>query len=177
VAARHQVNYWRDTRTLFEHALIVINGNAVAHVQLGYLDAREGNMAGATQHYLEAIRLNPTGFAAEFDLANLLLKTDPDVAIEHFRRAAANNPKSAKVQNNWGLALMYLHRPGEAYEHFQRAIGIDSNYPYAYSNLGTLLSESGFPDLARKEFAAALRIDPDFAEAKSGLAALSTTKP
>jgi Flp pilus assembly protein TadD len=176
ITARHQLNYWRDTRTLFEHALTVINGNAVAHVQLGYLDAREGNTIGAIDHYDQAIRLDPNDYVSEFNYANLLLKDHPDQAVEHYRNAAMKNPRAAKVQNNWGRALIDLNQPGEAYQHFVTAVRLDPNFPDPHANMGWLLLGSGLTDLAEKEFREALRIDPDFPSAQHGLAAWSAAK-
>ena len=44
VATFRQVRTWRDTETLFEHALRVTEGNAVAHVNLGLAVARAGRL-------------------------------------------------------------------------------------------------------------------------------------
>jgi Tfp pilus assembly protein PilF len=177
VVTRHQLEFWRDTRSLFQHALAVTGKNAEAHLQLGLFEASEGNSGSATAHYNEAIRLEPLNYVPQFDLANLLLKENPQEAVEHYEQAALENPGSARVQNNWGLALIDLHRPADAYAHFQAAERIDPNMPDAHANVGRVLLDSGFPDLARKEFAEALRLDPDFVEAKRGLMALSTTRP
>jgi hypothetical protein len=40
--AERQLAYWRDTRTLFEHALAVDPDNAMAHASLGAFAEREG---------------------------------------------------------------------------------------------------------------------------------------
>jgi Tfp pilus assembly protein PilF len=164
----HQLQYWRDTRSLFNHALAVTDDNAVAHVQLGLL-TRD---AEARRHYEEAIRIDPTNHAAEFNLGNLLLGDDPEAALQHYYRA--NDGNDARVFNNQGIALAKLARWSEAEDSFREAINLDADYADPHCNMGMLFMQLGNKDAARQEFEAALRIDPDSAVAERGLARLNS---
>ncbi len=164
----HQLQYWQDTRTLFTHAIAVTGDNAVAHVQLGLLT----HDADARRHYEEAIRIDPTYRAAEFNLGNLLLNDDPQAALQHYYRA--NGINDARVWNNQGIALAKLSRWPEAQDSFREAMAIDPNYADPHSNMGMLFEQLGNKDAARHQFEAALRIDPDSAVAQRGLARLNS---
>lgn len=173
----HQVQVWRDTRTLFDHALRVSERNAVAHVQLGYLEARLGNRDAARWQYERAIEIDPTYYVTEYNLANLLVSDRPDLAIPHYRRAAELHPKQPRIQNNLGLALLMSGNPTEAAKHFRAAIDLDADFPDPHNNLGFLLMSAGQNAAAEREFEAALRIDPNFERAKRGLERLRGSRP
>jgi tetratricopeptide (TPR) repeat protein len=171
IVAHHQVGFWRNTRTLFEHALFVINSNAEAHVKLGVLDAQQGDTTAAAQHYEAAIAADHRYYIAEFDYGNLLLDDHPERAIQHYRRATALAPGVAAIHNNWGFALLRLNRPGEAFDQFARAAQIDPGSFDAHYNLGQLLLAAGRKEQAAAEFTAAMRIDPENSRARRGYAA------
>ncbi len=59
VVTRRQVDYWRDTATLFGHALRVTAGNYLAENNLATALALRGDAPGAEAHYREAIRIRP----------------------------------------------------------------------------------------------------------------------
>jgi Tfp pilus assembly protein PilF len=140
----------------------------VAHVQLGLLT----HDADARRHYEEAIRIDPTFYAAEYNLGNLLLSDDPQQAIIHYRRAAQESPGDARVQNNLGIALAKTGNVTEAAQHFRSAAALLPDYPDPHANLGLLLIQQGDRTGAAAEFQATLHIDPNFPLAQRGLASL-----
>jgi Tfp pilus assembly protein PilF len=167
----HQLQYWHDTRTLFNHSIAVTPENAIAHLQLGYLDASLGHVADAKKHYLEAIRLEPDYYIPDFNLANLLLHNGhPDQAIDYYQKAADNQPGLAKIEINWGIALLNANRPRDAFEHFRAAVQDDPDFADGHFNLGQLYLQAGKLDSAEVEFQTALKLFPNSVEAKKGLA-------
>ncbi len=172
-----QLRVWSDTRTLFNHAIAVTGPNAIAHVQLGYLDSRLHNIAAARFHYEEAVRIEPTYFVAQFDLANLLLQDNkPQLAIEHYRAAAQSQPQLSKIQNNWGIASLKVNDPSAACQHFQRAIELDPSAVDPHFNLGQLLLEIHQFNNAESEFREVLRLQPDHVGANRGINAIRTAR-
>ena len=166
----HQLQYWRDTRTLFEHALSIDPKNAVAHVQLALLETSLGDVPSAKQYYQQAIIIDPTNFVAEFNFANLLLhEHQPHLAADHYQKAASLQPGLAKVENNWGISLMQLHQLGEAFEHFRKAKQIDPGFADAHYNLGEMFLQARRWDAAEAEFRATLELIPGHAGATEGL--------
>ncbi|MGA3267810.1 MAG: hypothetical protein ABSE16_13415, partial [Verrucomicrobiota bacterium] len=57
VATAHQLRFWRDSDTLFRHALAVTTNNDVAHVNLGVTLDQEGRYEEALAEYYAAARL------------------------------------------------------------------------------------------------------------------------
>jgi Tfp pilus assembly protein PilF len=149
---------------------------------LGFLDARQGNVEGARRYYEEAVRIDPTYFVAQFDLANLLLnERQANLAVAHYQkafeqRAQLSNSELALLLNNWGIAFLQLNQPGEAFERLQAAEKVDPELANVHLNLGNLLLRAGRPDAAEKEFQRALSLNPDLAGAQRGLAAIRAAK-
>jgi len=59
VSARNQVAHWKDSKTLFEHALAVTENNAVAHNNQGIVLSDRGRFEEAVSHYQESLRIRP----------------------------------------------------------------------------------------------------------------------
>ena len=56
---RHQLGYWQNTGTLFQHALEVTKDNYLAHKIIGDDLREKGDIDGAIREYNEALRLKP----------------------------------------------------------------------------------------------------------------------
>lgn len=59
-------------------------------------------------------------------------------AVDSYKKANAINPKSAKVINNWGIALQYMGKLDEANGKYDEAIRVNPNFSPAYFNKGFL---------------------------------------
>ena len=60
VVAARQVQVWRDSQTLWEHAIAVTPNNYRAHANLGVVLAERGDTRAAIAHYTESVRIHPT---------------------------------------------------------------------------------------------------------------------
>jgi tetratricopeptide (TPR) repeat protein len=95
VATRLQLRHWRDSVSLFEHALAVTENNHIAHVQLGAAYAEQGRLAETIRHYRDAVRIRPTYREAVNNLAWLLATArdpglrEPAEAVALAERAVA----------------------------------------------------------------------------------------
>jgi len=69
-----QVRYWRNSITLFQHALEVTNDNALTFNNLGAALAFQGKRDEAISCYVRALRLNPNYVKAHNRLGILLAK-------------------------------------------------------------------------------------------------------
>lgn len=74
--------------------------------------------------------------------------------------AAAKAPDSARVQMNYGVALMRTGRSQEAERRFRETIRLAPGYHYAYSNLGIALAGRGELAEAQAAHDAAVRLAP-----------------
>ena len=69
VLARVQTRYWRDSVSLWTHALACTSGNSLAHNNLGATLAAQGNRAEAMARFERALQLNPDYAQAHNNLA------------------------------------------------------------------------------------------------------------
>ena len=180
--AAAQVQHWKDSQALFEHALAVTDGNYLAHHNLGVaLAEMPGRLPEAIAHYQAALAIQPGSARVHTDLASALAKLPgraPE-AIAEYRAALRISPDSAIPHNNLGNALSGI--PGrlpEAIAEYQAALGIDPDYAEAHNNLGFALAQApGHLPEAIREYREALRLRPDYAEAHANLAAALAESP
>jgi tetratricopeptide (TPR) repeat protein len=83
-----QSAHWRNSRTLYEHALAVTAGNWVAHYGLAEVLRQQGSLTEAVAHYREALRHNPGCWQACNNLALTLGKLGNAEAAHRFLQEA-----------------------------------------------------------------------------------------
>ena len=106
-----QVTYWRNSRTLYEHALAVTQGNLIAHGNLGDVLEEEGDLSGAVREFEEEIRLKPNMAKPYNNLGKAFaLQTNIIKAGEMFSNAVRLDPGFAQARRNLGTALLQQGR-------------------------------------------------------------------
>jgi Tfp pilus assembly protein PilF len=131
-----QVGYWRDSVTLFDHAVKVTRRNAVAHNNLGVALVERGELGKAVAHYREALRIKPRYVEAHCNLAIAAIKQGRlDEAIAHCWEALRIRPGDADAHNNLGVALAKQGKLHEALAHFSEALRLDPDKKSARANL------------------------------------------
>ena len=83
----------------------------------------------------------------------------PEQALEEFKKAVKQNPKSPYFYKGLGLAYARLNHPKEAIEAFRKALQINPYYVDVRNDLGAALILGGKREEGRKEFMAAFN-DP-----------------
>jgi Flp pilus assembly protein TadD len=168
-----QVAVWKDSVTLFQHALAVDSENALAHMNLGVALTERGELDRAVAHLEESLRIKPGQAEGENALGNAWLERgDPDRAAEHYAAALRLVPDYAVALNNLGFALAQKGRYAEAIPYYERALRIDDRHALAENNLGVALARTGDMTAARAHFERAIGFDPRQADAHSNLGAL-----
>ena len=157
-----QLAYWRDSQTLFTHALSVTTDNALAHLNLGAAYQDQNRQAEALAEYQEVLRISPSRVEAYNNISRILNdQGKPAAALEYSQAALQLNPKSPAYHDSLGIILAELGRNDEAMRHFDEALKWDANYAPAYFQKGRLLLRQGHDLEAIKNFNRALQIDPD----------------
>ena len=101
ITAFVQAGYWRDSETLFRHALAVTDDNAVAHSNLGTALLRRGVLPEAEGHFTEAVRINPYFAEAHSNLGVALGRQGRiDEAILEWQRALELQPDYPDARRN-----------------------------------------------------------------------------
>jgi protein O-mannosyl-transferase len=144
-AAFVQTSYWRNSETLWTHALAVTSDNDVAHNNLGYLCVDRGELDEAISHFETALRIRSG-------------KQDPHYDVG-----------SAFMQMNLANALARKGQSNEAIVHYEEAIKLQPYYADAYYNRGSVLFAKGRIDEAIADWEKALQIQPSYADAHTGL--------
>jgi tetratricopeptide (TPR) repeat protein len=140
-----QTSNWRNSETLWSHALAVTSNNDVAHNNLGYLCGDRGELDKAISHFETAAR------------------------IRSGKRDAHYNLGSAFVQMNLADDLARKGRSDEAMVHYEEAIRLQPDYADAYYNRGNVLFEQGRTDEAIADWEKTLQIQPNDPDAHTGL--------
>src|SRR5438128_2602179 len=162
----NQAQVWRDSATLWTHALAINPNSAFARNNLGLVLALQGKPAEAIEHFRQALRIKPDDAEVHANWGNTLAHQGKLAeAIEHFRQALRIRPDDAEVHTNWGNALADQGTLAEASNHYRQALEIMPESGEAHTNLGLALARQGKLAEAIEHFRQALRIKPDLAEA------------
>lgn len=170
-----QVRHWRNSITLFEHAVNVTENNHVAHNNLGHALDSMGKSEEAIMHYNKALKIWPGYAQAHNNLGHVLQKYRKyDESIDHYNEALRLNPEYALAHNNLGTALVGKGKNKEAIPHFSKALDISPHDEKAHNNLGNALSNLGMNKEAVFHYSEALRINPEYALAYNNLGVVLT---
>jgi Flp pilus assembly protein TadD len=178
VSAHAQTGYWRDSVTLFQHALRVTTNNAVAESNLGRAFLERGDLDAALLHAREVIRIEPGAPDGHFNLGVILEKVDRvDEAAAAYGDAIRIAPGQAPAHLNLGIILARAGRIEEAAVQLKEAVRIDPESFRARNNLGVVLARMGALDEAIEQFAEAVRLDPTSEDARANLERARSARP
>ena len=163
---RQQLADWKDSETLFRHALDVTDNNYLAHNNLGNALYKKNQINDAARQFQEAIRLKPH-YADAHNNLGIVLAMNGQIAeaISQFQESIRLKPFYADVHCNLGNALGMNGQNDEAISQFQEAIRLEPDYARARNNLGIALYKKGQTDEAISQFQEAIRLKPDYAMA------------
>ncbi len=180
-----EIQYWRNSETLFRHALDVTRANYLAYHNLGVALADEGRFPEAIKQYQAALQIEPNAANVQTDYGSALAKSGriPE-AIAHYRAALRFLPDSPITHNDLANALTAI--PGsmpEAIAEYQTALRLKPDYVEARNNLaqvqtnaaemeynlGVDLAKTSKPEAAIAHFEEALRLKPDYVDAHNNL--------
>jgi tetratricopeptide (TPR) repeat protein len=131
-----QTSYWRDSETLFTHALAVTSNNDVALNNLGIIFLDKGQLDDAISKLEAAIDLRPENAPAHDNLAKALLKKGQVAeAMVHYRKFLELEPENVEARNTLGTALIQQGHVREALDQWQEALALQPENGNAASNL------------------------------------------
>jgi len=114
-----QTSYWKNSETLWNHALAVTADNDAAHNNLGYLFLQRGELDNAISHFETALKIRSRNAAGHYNFGGAL------------------------IENNLANALARRGLVSEAVGHYEKAVKLRPGYGDPYLNLGTVLFQQG----------------------------------
>jgi Flp pilus assembly protein TadD len=170
ILAKSQVETWRNSITLFEHALTVTKVNPVARYNIGAHYLERNDCKKAVPHFLEAIEMKKN-FAQALHCLGVCASREGNAAgaLHYYGQAILIDSRLKTPRFDRGLLLMQQGRLDEAVEDFRQILRTDPAHEAAYTNLGLILLRQGNLGDAETHLREALRVSPRNAEALNNL--------
>jgi len=170
VVAWSTAAYWRNTITLFRHAVEVTGDNWAALTVLSQALLGEDRTEEAMPYISRALRLRPNLPEAHINFGAALSKRgDFDAAARHYRMALEADPENPDAHEGLGVVLTEKGQYEGALANLAAAARSRPGDADAHYNLGRLYGLWGHPDQAISEFAQAVRLQPENAAAHFNL--------
>jgi len=163
VVAHAQVQYWRDTVTLWGHTADVTEGMQNFGIYFGlaqYLHG-SGRVVEAIPVYEKSIERNPAYLEARLGLARALVESkQPARAIDALNDILRINPSVVEPRMSLGSLLVDADRPAEAIAQFTEVVRLKPGLAEGHWQLALTLAKTGRLIDALPEFAEAVRLSP-----------------
>lgn len=157
VSASLQARHWKNSFTLYEHALHATKNNYFAHDGMGLFLASRGKNDEAIQQYSAALRIRPDFAEAHNHLGNIYkIQGIPDAAIDHYKEALRIKPEYAQAYYNLGHTLAGQGKLVDAVKQYSAALKLRPEYPEVHYHLASALMIQGKSDEAIAHYVKAL---------------------
>ena len=196
IGTGRQLSHWKNSITLFEHALAATRDNWTAHNNLGLAYLAEGRTEDATLQFNESLRVVPVQADAHLNLGvihdrtgryaearkefALALAQESDsgkiaLTLSKFAEKARSEPTNCEARYYLAYAFASAGRNAEAISALELVLQIKPDYSDAHDDLATVLVKAGRPNEAIAHYRMALRLRPDEAGTLTRLAWLLAT--
>ena len=165
----------RQALAVFQQTVALTPSSSLAQRNLGDAQAALGQLENAARAYAASIALDPHSkdWLALTRLGNTLMALGRrDLAIPHYRNAAALRPNDPGVLRNLGNALLGASQLEEAEQVLTAALNLAPNSPEALNSFGSLSLRLHRLDAAETAFTRALELDPHSVETLTNLGTL-----
>ena len=165
ICAHRQVSYWKNSLTLFSHALAVTQNNCLAYNNIGLAYNDIGRTAEAIDAYKQAIKIKPNYESAYNNLGVVYGNLGRGIdSIDAYKQAIKFKPDYAMAYYNLGLACGNLHRWSEAMDALKQAVKIKPDLAEGYYNLGYVYLVTGDKKSALAEYNILKSLNPQSAD-------------
>lgn len=144
IATRTQVSYWKDSSTLFEHALDVTQNNFLIHYNLATTLEDNGDFDKAIYHYEKTIEIDPNHLDARNNMGSVLASQGKmEEALKQFNTIISIDPKFYKAYYNIGLVMVLDNNTIEAIKYFKKTLQLNPKYLPARNYLVAIFDQQG----------------------------------
>jgi protein O-mannosyl-transferase len=170
VLTGRQAAFWKNTETLFLHAIQNTTDNVLAYNNLASCAEAKGQTNAAISYLETALRIKPGYVPAREKLGRWFMRQGRiDEALDQFQQAVDSDPKWPESRYNLGYALLAEGRTGEALDQFQAQVNLQPGEFKAQCNMGNVLLQNGLVGDAIAFLQKAIEIKPDDAGAHYSL--------
>jgi len=156
-----QTGVWKNSFSLFLHALSVTTDNDVAHHNLGFAYKRVGDLDKSVAHYTKATEINPN-FASSWSNIGVYWadKKQFDKAINYYRKALQLEPDIVEYLNNMATAYLSKGDIDKSITIYRKALQIDPNHYSTHNLLGLVFLQKGRLTDAHQHLSMAYQMNP-----------------
>jgi tetratricopeptide (TPR) repeat protein len=177
LATAREISLWRDSITLFRHAIAVTRDNYVAENCLGKAYENLGDPRALSCYQL-SVDTESRFPNSQFNLAMALLQSGQvSAALEHLQVAAALEPGDADIQYDLGVYFSQHGSWTNALNCFSNSLAVRPNSAAAQFAMAAALATLGRAAPAAAHFRETLRLDPKLLQAKTNLDRLLSEHP
>ena len=168
-----QIGYWKNSITVFRHALRVTEKNYQAHNNLARALTNEKKYTEAEQHYREAIRINPNYLPPYLNLGLTWIEQgNLEEAMSGFTEALKVKPGDGDALISRGNLFSQKGLWDKAIAEYRMALKQKPYDSTLHNNFGLALTHKGLMNQAIEEYRTAIRLAPEHAGAHNNLAML-----
>ena len=131
-----QTGYWKDSVSLFSHAIEVTENNFVAHANLGTALRKDGKNDQAIVHFRNSLAISPDQSDVYMALGLALdERGNPEKALACLEKSVLLDPEYYDAQYNLGTFLLKNGEWDQAISHLEKATCLNPGSDQAQFNL------------------------------------------
>lgn len=162
VSTWNQLDYWKNSKTLFSHSVECTGRNSVAHNLLGQALALEGDLNEGILHSKLSVELSPAFPEWHNNLGSLYAQNNMyKEAAVHFKEAVRLKPSYWYAHTNLGQLLAIEGNTKEAVHYLQKAEMYFEKNSYNHSLIGVAWAKAGDINKSIEHFRASLELRPN----------------
>jgi Flp pilus assembly protein TadD len=165
VRSWQQISIWRNSETLWTHAVACDANVYQAHNSLGNHYADEGRLNDALAAYRKATEVRPDIVRPWYNKGIILERLlDLETAAESYRQAINVQPDYLPAHFNLAVLYKRMGDNAQAIAEFAEIVTIDPQHTEARYQMGVLLQQMRAYPVALQHFQALVEIDPTHVE-------------
>jgi len=177
IRTQNQVSYWKNSVTLYTHALEVTENNPLANYNLGIFLHNHGSISEAAPYLSAALQINPSralywfGRGLNYDARGNIYQAE--VHYEQALRLDAEHRFSNRLYYYLGVIKLKQGHWDGAEKYLKKSLDFDPNNNSAFFMLGNVMMAQNRLDDAYGYYSEAVKLDPGDAYSVCGLGDVS----
>lgn len=153
---------WKNSLTIFEHAIKVNPENALAHNNLGTVLAEEQRYEEAVAKFKMALKIHPNYKKANYNIGLALMNSGShEESIKYLERYVELCPDDANAYGYIGKTFLKIKEVKKSIKYFTRALELDSRTEDAHFGLAMIYNHKGQINEAIKHYQSVIQYHPE----------------